>query len=236
MDEYTVKEMFEVIKYFKNIYTLINNLIVQKIYFVGNKFYYKKDQFFVLYGELENDDSNEFLKWIKDKKVLVSLEDIAVAKTEIIRKNIESMIITDDKFMIKYADRDGNDQVFEFTNKEAPKYDDVITTIERIEKQLTYTHALDFNDFEDTIILYVNEDNEAVQAVQPEKIIDFPIKRILSVQSLSKTVKKALGVDYSDEGVTYTLEFSERDINWKRYVKITSKSGYVKINQVFATI
>ena len=236
MANYSEKEFFEVVKYFKNIYTLINNRIVEKIYFVGNKFYYKKDQFFILYGELINNEKNEFLKWIKDKKVTLSLDYINDFKNDAIKKNIIDLTVNDSEFKLEYTDRDGNNKFFLCSNEENKSYSEIIDTISLIELKLTNSYTLNLADFEDNLILYVDDNNKASQEKFDEKIIEFPIKRILSHQSLSKTMKKDLGVDENIEGIIYTLDFSNRDENNKRYVKINSESGYVKISQIFATI
>jgi hypothetical protein len=236
MGNYSEKEMFEVVKYFKNIYTLINNRIVEKIYFVGNKFYYKKDQFFILYGELVNNENNEFLKWIKGKKVTLELDYINDFKNNAIKKNLKDLIVSSDEFRFEYTDRDGKSQVFLCSNIDNEKYHDIIDTISSIESKLVNSYNLNFNNFEDNLVLFTGNDGEATIEKGEEKIIEFPIKRILSYQSLSKTSKEALGIDKNDEGISYTLNFSDRDENNKRYVKISSESGYVKISQIFATI
>jgi hypothetical protein len=236
MNNFTQKEIFEVIKYFGHIYTLINNNIVQKIYFVGNKFFYKKDQFFILYGELINNENNEFLKWIKGKKVTLELDYINEFKKAAIKKNLKEMIISDNEFKIIYDDRDGNEQVFLCSNIDNKNYHDIIKIVDKIETGLIYKYDLDFSNFEDNLILYIDKNNQTIQEKTVEKIIELPIKRILSHQSLSKTVKNAIGIDKDIEGVKYILSYSDRDENNKRYVSIMSISGFVKINQIFATI
>jgi hypothetical protein len=176
------------------------------------------------------------IKWIKDKNLTLELEYINEFKKAAIKKNLKDMIVTDDEFKIVYDDRDGNEQNFVCSNIDNPKHHDIINSIDDIEKKLVYSYELDFSNFEDNLVLYEDENNEAVKTKTAEKIIEFPIKRILSYQFLSKKAKKAINLDESEDGVSYMLYYSDRDDNNKRYVNITSQSGFVKINQIFATI
>ena len=127
-------------------------------------------------------------------------------------------------------------RIFVCSDVDNPKYHDIINSIDDIEKKLVYSYELDFSNFEDNLVLYEDENNEAVKTKTAEKIIEFPIKRILSYQFLSKKAKKAINLDESEDGVSYMLYYSDRDNNNKRYVNITSQSSFVKINQIFATI
>lgn len=235
-EEYTSKEMFEVVKYFKNLYTLINNRIVERIYFDGNRFYYKQDQYFILYGELINTGDNEFLNWVLDKQFTLDLEYINTFKNSVVKKNIIDLTADDNEFKMTYTDRDGENQSFVCSNEHNPKYDPIIKKAKEIDASVKHKYVVNLNDFEETLVLYVGENDAVTRTITSEKIVEFPIKRILSVQSLSKVAKKAIGVDDSDEGVTYSVEYSDRDEYSKRYVQINSTSGYVKLSQIFATI
>jgi len=235
-DEYTQKDIFEVVKYFKFVYTLINNNNVEKIYFKGNKFYYKKDTFFILYGELENNADNAFLEWIINKEVTLELDYINIFKNDVIKKNIQTLESTDDYFKITYEDRDGENKEFLCSNKVDISYANIVQAVDIIKPKLGHDYDLDFTKFEDTLLLYIDENQEISMEFMTETLIDFPIKRILSTQSLSKALKKFLKFDEATDKIEYVLQYSDRDEYGKRFIEISSKSKLMQINQIFATI
>jgi len=235
MEEYTQKEIFDVVKYFKFVYTLINNNSVDKIYFKGNRFYYTKDQFFILYGELEDNVENAFLDWIKDKEITIELDYINDFKNDAVKKNLQSLEISDEAFKITYDDRAGDTKEFLCSNQINADYSKIIKTVDNIKSKIVGSYDLDFTKFEETLLLYI-DDNGLSMEIKDETLIDFPIKRILSTQSLSKALKKYLKLDETLDGVEYVLHYSDRDEYGKRFIEISSKSILMQINQIFATI
>jgi hypothetical protein len=220
----TEKEIFEVVKYFKNIYTTIN--MKDEIYLVGQDsgafIYYKDEPYFLLYGKLVDDENNLFLKWIKGKKVALKLKDINNLR-ECLKKNVIDITSDDSEFILKYKDKEENEVLFVCKNKSNPIYEKIIEKIEVIESHLTKNLDIRKELLEsDVLELYLDTDNKFLtEEKSSNKLIEIPSKRIMSDQKNANR---------------HIIRFSEKDESGRRYVEVSSFSDLINLSQIYATI
>jgi len=213
----TEKEIFEVVKYFKSIYTAVN--MADEFYIADNKIIYKANSFFIIYGELQNQENNPFIQWVNGKTTVVKLSDLNSVR-ECLKKNVKSIETDKDKFLLKYTDKDGNEKEFLCSNKINAEYQPVTEKIHNIQKSLTSEFKIDSKLFEEELlIVYLDGHNITTERTE-NKIVEIPSKRILSLQKGSETY----------------LKISEKDTDGKRFVQISSKNELLELAQIFATI
>jgi hypothetical protein len=214
----TEKEMFEVIKYFKSIYTAINN--DDEIYITNNKIVYRANPFYILYGELQNDESNEFLKWIKDKSATIKISDLNELRV-CLKKNVKNVVFDDKRFRVEYENKDSIPLEFLCSNEINKEYDLIVKKINDITKQYIKEYSIEDSLFnEELFIAYLDKDLNITLDRTENKVVEIPGKRILSLQKNSEKF----------------LKISEKSEEGKRFVEISSKSDLLNLSQIFATI
>lgn len=217
----TEKEIFEVIKYFKEIYTTIN--FTDTIYFVDMNFYYIGDLHYILHGELFKENENAFTNWVKEGgKFFLRMDHVSRVK-ECLKKNILSLDITKDTFSLKYKNKDGNEEEFLCKKIDGGDsfFEKIIEKTTKIRSLLIYKGDLPFNYFDDKEILELYlKDNKIVEERTTDKLIEIPVKRIISI--LKSNV--------------HSIRFSDCLDSGKRYTEITGNNKYVRLRQIFATI
>jgi len=186
----TEKEIFEVIKYFKNIYTSINN--GSYILFTNNRFVYQNTQYSLLYGQLDHTETNPFKEWSKNKTFLVQIEDINILRS-CLKKNIISLDITENEFKLIYKNKEEVEMIFLCSVIETPReFIDIIEKINNIEKQIYKTETLDGSILNNKEILELYlDDSKLVETRTKDKVIEIPFKRILSLLKDSNVERRA---------------------------------------------
>jgi hypothetical protein len=219
----TEKEIYEVVKYFKSIYTTIN--MSDEIYLVGSDsgafIYYKNEPYFLLYGKLVDKD-NSFMQWLKGKKTTVTLQDLNSLR-ECLKKNVVDINTTDFELILKYKNKEETEMSFRCENKANPVYENTIEKIRVISKSLTgkLDISQDLLD-NDVLELYLNNGNDQLtESRNDNKLIEIPSKRILSNQK---------------NATEHSVRFSEKDESGRRYVQISSSSELIELYQIYATI
>jgi len=216
---FTEKEIFEVVKYFKDIYTTIN--LKEEIYLVGRDFYYSSDPYFLIYGTLAEDDSNVFVKWLNDKRTTISISEINKLR-ECLKKNVVSMEFDDKEFKISYKDKENIKQYFLCENKENKKLESTVQKIKNIQSALITKAELDENLFNrDIFEVYIDDRGNLVETYTENKLIEIPVKKIVSNQK---------GAD------SKYVRFGPKDNLGKRYVELSSLSNKIELHQLYATI
>lgn len=214
------KEIFEVVKYFKSIYTIINNK-TESLRFVGRKFFYETNTHFLMYGELAAQNDNPFLTWADGKTFEVKIKDIDSLRSSL-KKNMVSLDSSGD-FSLKYKDRDENEVEFlcsESDIRESEK--SLMEKVEAIEGMLKKSGTLAYSDFfnKEIVELYLQENGEISESRTSDKIVEIPFKRIQSV------------IKDSD----ISVDFSDKDEEGKRFVRISCSNDLLSLSQIFATI
>lgn len=211
------KEIFEVVKYFKSIYTPLK--IENEFYVKDLKIFYKKNPFFLMYGELLFQESNPFLEWAKGKEFMISVEDMNSLRT-CLKKNVQEIEMTDDYFKLTYTDKEENPMEFLCTMQKDDHYEDIIISIDKIQNVLSKEFDLTDDYLEDDLLeLYL--DNEDITLNRTDiKLIEFPIKRILAYQKDS----------------THKIRISDLIEGERRYIEVSSTNDLFKLKQIFATI
>jgi hypothetical protein len=218
----TQQEIFEVVKYFKSIYTKVN--LQDEIYLVGKSekeanLFYKGEMYYLLYGKIKSEEDNVFLTWLKNKSVKIKISDMDSLRN-CLKKNVLDLSTTDSDFSLKYTLKDGTETTFKCINEEDESFEAVKDKITKIEGILTNKHDLDVSYFDrDVLEIYSKKDGFTTDR-NGDKLIEFPIKRILSYQKES----------------SHVLSFSDKDENKKRYVMISSDNSVLSLSQIFATI
>jgi hypothetical protein len=213
---YTEKEAYEVVKLFKEVYTSLNNS--NEIYLHKNVIYYPKEEFYIMYGKLKSD--NVFTEWSKDKDILLKLEDIDVLR-KALKKNVLSLDVTNECLTVRYTDKDNNEIIFNCENKIIEKYQDVITKVEEIENRLEKRFDITQDYFDEEIILLFEDVEGNMTAERNDnKIIEIASKRVKSY------IRNSF----------YSLDYSLRDENKRRYVSLNSENDFLKLSQIFVTI
>lgn len=212
--------MFEVVKYFKSIYTTINNK-TEKLLFAGTDFYYESNSHFLMLGSLKDQENNEFIKWSKDKNFEIKFSDIDSLRN-CLKKNVVDLSFDTD-FLFKYKDKEENDREFLCSETTLSLQDQgLINKINTIKSLLINSTELNYGDFvnKEIIELYLNEDGSVSEERSSDKIIEIPFKRVQSV--------------IKDSNIT--VKFSDKDDEGKRYVEFTSSNDLLELSQIFATI
>jgi hypothetical protein len=236
----TEKDIFEVVKYFKSIYTFIN--IKDEILLIGNEtninIYYTPDKFFVIHGVLFNNNSNEFLKWIKNKRVILNLSVISNLK-ECLKKNVINLIIDDQNFKLEYTNKDGLPEIFVCSvldNDKIPlDFKNSIEKINYVEKKLGEELPINSSLFENEITeIYLTEgSNLNSTSVESEnKIFELPSKRIISL--LKNADSYSIKISGNDLG--YDIKIEENSPSIKQFIEISSSNDLIKLSQIFAII
>jgi len=217
----TKKEIFEVVKYFKNIYTTIN--FAEVVYFIDTSFYYLGEQHYILHGELFTKENNAFLEWLKKGGKLFMYMTQVRLLTECLKKNIISLDITDDSFSLKFKDKNDNPREFlcERLKEGDTFFDKVVDKTKMIRSKLSFKRDLPSNYFDGKELLEVYLKNgDIVDDRTSDKLIEIPVKRILSI--LKSNI--------------HSIRFSNRLDNGRRYIEITGNNKFVRLHQIFATI
>jgi hypothetical protein len=219
-NSFSEKEMFEVVKYFKDIYTTIN--MGEEVYLFNGNIFYKNDPYFLLYGELESNDANEFTKWANGKAFTLKLSELNSLR-ECLKKNVISMNFNSDKFELKYKDKSDTEIIFSCENKSNANYDEIVKKIKITESTMSKELPLKEDIFNSEILeIYLDDTtNKITTERNKDKLLEVPTKRILSNQknSLSRSIR-----------------FSDKDDSGKRFVRISSKSEKITLHQLYATI
>jgi len=215
----TEKEIYEVVKYFKEIYTSINN--GSEILFSNGKFYYQGSLYSLLYGELDMTETNPFKEWLKEKNTILNVKDIDSLRN-CLKKNVVSLDITDTEFKLTYKDKEENEIVFLCSSIEVPEsFQNVINKIDTIETKIDSTTVVDNLNLENKDILELYLDNSVLSETRSsDKVIEIPVKRITSLLKNSE----------------FYINYSKKDSEGKRYVRLGSKNSLLSLNQIFATI
>jgi hypothetical protein len=213
----TEKEIFEVVKYFKDIYTTINNGEV--IHFSGLRFFYVPNPHYLLHGKLEASD-NAFIKWLSsgEKNFSIKMSDLDDLR-DCLKKNVVSIDASDLDFKLTYKDRDLNEKVF------SCKHDDTRTTlsdrIDSIIPMMVNVSGIDGSLIENMEILEIyNENGKVTNLRNSDKIVEIPVKRIISFFKDSEN----------------SIRFSDKRSEGHRYVELTGKNKLLSLSQLFATI
>jgi len=211
------KDIFKIIKYFKSIYTSINN--EDEIYISNNIFLYKPNPFYIIYGKLQ-DDSNAFSEWIKEKSTVIKMSEINNLRA-CLKKDVISVQPSENSFSLNYTDKDMKNIFFICTNEINKNYQRVIDKIKDINSKFVKEFSIDDILLEDELFtIYLGEENEITSKPTNDKIIEIPSKRILSIQKNSKKL----------------LKISNKDQDGKRFVQLSSITELLEICQIFATI
>jgi mevalonate kinase len=215
----TEKEIFEVVKYFKDIYTNMNQS--EEVFFKGKRFFYKNNPHFLLHGELLGDDNNVFVNWIsKTKSVKVRIKDMDELRN-CLKKNIVSLDISEKEFKLTYKDREEVQKVFLCSEEDESIMDQTIDKIETISKELKGKEKLDSSKIDSLEILELYSDGQKLlESRTDDKIIEIPVKRIVSLMKESE----------------YSIRFSNKNEQGRRYVEISSQNQDLSMSQIFATI
>jgi hypothetical protein len=218
----TQQEIFEVVKYFKSIYTKVN--LQDEIYLVGRSekeadLFYKGEMYFLLYGMIKSEEDNVFLAWLKDKRVKIKISDMDSLRN-CLKKNVVDLTTTDSEFSLKYTLKDGTETIFKCIDERDESFESVREKITKIEKILVNKYDLDTSYFDRDVLEIYSKKGGFTTDRNGDKLIEFPIKRILSYQKES----------------SHILKFSDKDENKKRYVMISSDNTLLSLSQIFATI
>jgi hypothetical protein len=212
---------FEVVKYFKSIYTAVNTY-GQSISFFNNRFFYENEPHFLMYGELVPNKDNDFIEWSLNKNFSMKFSEINNLR-ECLKKNVISMS-AGATFEIKYKEKETEqERVFLcFQSEPSQELKKNIDKINEIEQKLVHSSKFDYSKFEksEIIELYLLKDNAVTTERTDTKLIEIPFKRVLSILKDSEIL-----IDFSDKGE-----------NGKRYVRISSSNDLIKLNQIYATI
>jgi predicted transposase YbfD/YdcC len=212
---------FEVVKYFKSIYTQISTY-GEEISFSNNKFFYENDPHFLMYGELVYNEDNDFIKWSSDKSFYLKFSDVDNLR-DCLKKNVISMS-SGENFEIKYKDKNTEiEKIFVCSKSVNSKdLDNKIEKIKEIENKLIYSSKFDYSKLEasEIVELYILDDGSVTTERTREKLIEIPFKRVLAILKNSEII----------------VDFSEKGSDGKRYVKISSSNEFIKLNQIYATI
>jgi len=214
----TNKEIFEVVKYFQEIYTSINN--EDEILFSSLSFFYKASPHYILHGSLVEKENNVFISWAKDKTFLLKLSDISDLRN-CLKKNVVSLDFDDESFKLIYKDKEEKEKVFLCSKTDVHSYAETVSKIQRINKEISFEMELTESFVKDMEILEVYlKDSSITQERNSDKVIEIPTKRIISLL----------------KGSAYFIRFSSKNDEGRRYVDISSKGEYVNMDQIFATI
>jgi hypothetical protein len=220
------KELFEVVKYFKSIYTTINFNNKDRVYLKGfndhAKVYYDTESHYLLHGKLFNDGNNEFLNWMNGKNIMLELNDVKAFR-ECLKKNVVELTTTETEFRFEYLNKEEKTEFFvcSTANINNP-YESVVDKIQSIDTMLSNTFDVDGSYFTNEITkLYQDGDNGITNSRNENKIFEFPSKRLMSLQK---------------DADKHQIRLSDIDDDEKRYIEITSSNSYISLSQIFAII
>jgi hypothetical protein len=237
----TEKDIFEVVKYFKSIYTFIN--IKNEILLIGTnnniKIYYTSDKFFIIHGILFNNSSNEFLKWIKNKNIVLNLSTISNLK-ECLKKNVISLNTDDQNFKLEYKNKDNVSETFICSvindDKIPLDFKSSIAKINYVEKELGEELPINKSLFENEITeIYLTEGSNLnnTNTESENKIFELPSKRILSL--LKSADNYSIKISGNDIDPEVKIE-ENSDTGIKQFIEISSSNDLIKLSQIFAII
>ena len=216
MSNITQKEMFEVVKYFKLLYSSIK--YKEEIIVYNDSLYFEADQYSILFGKLKQHD-NEFSKWVsKGKTFIMTVSDINLLRG-CLKKNVESIEISDSEFKFTYKDRDGNTMVFLCSDMGKEAIPPIMKKTEAIKKSLGASKPVETTN-RDLLEIYLTEENVLTEERTSDKIIEIPIPKIVSLLKDSQLL----------------LSYSEKDEEGSRFVGLTSENNLVSLTQLFVTI
>ena len=227
-----MKNNFDVIKYFKEIYGIINIRNVVSVIIKDGVVYFPSDPFYLTYSRLfeVDDDVNHFSKWIQDKKTSMELPNLFELKG-IRKKDVIDLVSTDKEYTIKYTTKENEEEVKTFTCPELKELDkDLRSSFEQDAKKVKELEAtlgeridIPFNFFENEEIfeVYLDENNKIVKTRTPEKVLEIPTNKIVSLMKNPDEVFIRIGT---------------RDELGRRCVAIGSKNSLVESTQLFITI
>jgi hypothetical protein len=225
----TEKDIFEVVKYFKSIYSVLNINIQDDIYISGNgdhiNIYYKPNKFFLIYGKIKNVKSNEFLNWISGKNILLNISSIFELK-ECLKKNVISLEKDNNNFNIKYRDKNNLEKNFICSNlNDTPiEFNNLINKIILLNKEFGKELLLDSSLFKNEIteLYYSGSSDLNENTDQLDKIFELPSRRILSLLK---------------DATTYSMRITdETTMDTKKFIEISSSNDLIKLSQIFAII
>lgn len=227
-----MKNNFDVIKYFKEIYGIINIKNVVSVMMKDGVVYFPSDPFYLTYSRLfeVDDDVNHFSKWIQDKKTSMELPNLFELKG-IRKKDVIDLVSMDKEYTIKYTTKDNEEEEKIFTCPELKELDkDLRSGFEQDVKKIKELEAtlgdrinvpFDFFENEEIFEVFLDKDKKIVKTRTPEKVLEIPTNKIVSLMKKPDEVFIRIGT---------------RDELGRRCVAIGSKNSLVESTQLFITI
>ena len=224
------KEVYKIIKFFKDIYSDLNkgkDILFENSYNTKQlSFTYINSNnsipiFYLLSGSLEDD--NSFISWLnsfKDKVFITMQFSDFRSISKCLKKNVISYESTETTFIIKYNEKDVTESkeiIFEIQNKEIPE----VSLIKKIDNLLfnskifTFSEK-EFNKFGNEIVeIYNNENKLSAEGNLEEKLLEVSKNELLS----------------SMKNGSYCISFTNKlsAINADRYIKIECYKDELKL-------
>ena len=220
------KEIYEVVKYFKNIYTKMHVKDSESMHVVGGRFYYPSDPHYIMFGEFDSSEKNPFTEWLASNPAAEFRLDLTQvdALRNCLKKNIVSLESDDSSFVLKYKDKEEKELEFRLTRLDRPEpaFSVLAGKVTRIESELKHTSPLGADMFGSKDVLQVYLDGKG--AITPErtdrKLIEIPLRRVFSIMDESEI----------------SISHSEETADGRRFIRISSSGNGIRLHQVFATI
>jgi hypothetical protein len=218
------KEIYEVVKYFKAIYTKMHVKESESMYVSGAKFYYPSDPHYLLLGEFDTSVKNPFTDWLASgKEFVLDLKQVDALRS-CLKKNIVSLDSGEGSLVLKYKDKEEKDTEFRLTKLASrdSSFLPLIAKVERIESELNESLPFAAESFgsKDVLQVYLDGNGSLTSARTISKLIEIPLKRVFSL------------MEESASSISYSKETPEG----MRFIRISSSGNGIKLHQIFATI
>ena len=137
-----------------------------------------------------------------------------------LKKNIKSITFDDYKFVIRYSNKEDEDEEFICSNRNYVLFDQIVEKIDSLTPKLASEIKLDEKIFKENELIIYLKDNKITEERTENKLIEVPVKKVLSLQKNSDIF----------------FRYTDKDSYGKRYIEISSKSDQLILKQLFATI
>lgn len=220
------KDIYEVVKYFKNIYTKMHVKDSESMHAIGARFYYPSDPHYIMFGEFDTSVANPFTEWVASKPGAEFRMDLTQvdALRSCLKKNIVSLDSDDSSFVLKYKDKEEKELEFRLDRLASPDptFALVAWKVEKIEALLSSTSPLGAEMFgsKDVLQVYLDKGGSITPERTDRKLIEIPLRRVFSIMDESEI----------------SISHSEETADGRRFIRISSSGNGIKLHQVFATI
>jgi len=216
-----MKNIYDVVKYFKELYRIINTK--EEVFIENGNIHFPADPYFLMVASLTEVDSDElhFSKWAQTHSTTINIRDVFNLKAAL-KKNTKEITQDDDSYLIKYTDKETDSDVdFLCSNKNNKEYSETVKKVISIRKQFNKVFKVEPDFFTDEIFEIYLDGDKLTKEKTLDKILEIPTKKI---QSLVKDAESVF------------IKITDKDEFGRRYVAVGSKNEFAELIQIFITI